>query len=121
MSNWLLTAGGPATLLADTGNLIVGDAGVSSLSINAGGTVTTSGDAVIAATGSASNSSVQVTGAGSNWQVAGTLVVGDAGFGWLSISQGGSVHAASLSEAALASGDGVITVAGTGSILNLSG
>jgi T5SS/PEP-CTERM-associated repeat protein len=112
---------GAKSLLTNTGTFIVGDAGLGSLAINSGGTVTTSANATIANTGSASSSSLNVSGAGSNWRVAGALIVGAAGFGQLSVSQAGSVAAAALTAGAAAGGSGVISVAGTGSALNLTG
>jgi collagen type I/II/III/V/XI/XXIV/XXVII alpha len=119
---------GSGSLLNNTGEFIVGDAGLGGLVINAGGTVSTSSGsvaglagAVIANTASASGSSVNVSGAGSNWQVTGSLLVGNGGQGLLSVSQGASVTAASADLAAGATGDGVISVAGTGSALTLTG
>ena len=145
-----VTVTGTQSALGIGGLFIVGDAGLATLAINAGGTVvtsaifdggvdggggvviTTAGDAggsgttssagaVIANTASAANSSADVTGAGSNWQIDGALSVGNAGFGSLSISQGGEVFAGSAALAAAAGGDGVITVAGTGSALTVYG
>ncbi|MSP02903.1 MAG: hypothetical protein EXR07_17950, partial [Acetobacteraceae bacterium] len=123
-----ITVTGTQSLLSNTGQFIVGDAGFANLSILAGGTVITApgtiaglAGGVIANTGSASGSSVSVIGAGSNWQVTGTLVVGNAGFGSLAISQSGSVTASALTEAAGAGGGGIISVSGTGSALTLTG
>ncbi|MDR3663152.1 MAG: Hint domain-containing protein, partial [Mycobacterium sp.] len=136
-----VTVTGTQSTLGNTGLFIVGDSGLATLAINAGGSVITSGDAgpalitvginsggsvttsagaVIANTAAAANSSVNVTGAGSYWQIDGALTVGNAGFGSLSISQGGTVITYSADLAATSGGDGVITVAGTGSLL-LSG
>jgi collagen type I/II/III/V/XI/XXIV/XXVII alpha len=115
------TVTGTKSLLTNTGRFIVGDAGVGSLAINSGGTVTTSANATIANTGSASSSSVNVSGAGSNWRVAGSLIVGDAGFGQLSLAQGATVTGAALTAGGAAAGSGVVSVAGTGSALNLTG
>ncbi len=113
-----VTTGGS---LSDPG-LIVGDAGLGSLAITAGGTVATgTAGAIIADTAGASGSSVNVVGAGSVWQNAGTLVVGNAAQGALDIASGATVTAASLVAAAQSGGDGVITVAGTGSELAVTG
>ncbi len=115
-----ISAGGS---LSDPG-LIVGDAGLGRLAITAGGTVVTGTGgtpALIANQTGASGSYVDVTGAGSDWQVAGTLVVGNAAQGALDIAAGATVTAASLVAAAQSGGDGVITVAGTNSLLQLTG
>jgi collagen type I/II/III/V/XI/XXIV/XXVII alpha len=123
-----ITVAGAQSLLSNTGGFIVGDAGLGGLSIQSGGTVITSpgsvvglAGAVIANTASASGSSVNVSGAGSNWQVTGSLIVGNAGQGLLNVSQGAVVTAASADLAAGATGDGIISVAGTGSALTLTG
>ncbi|MSP03084.1 MAG: hypothetical protein EXR07_18855, partial [Acetobacteraceae bacterium] len=123
-----LTVTGSNALVSGSGQAIVGDAGTGSLSIHSGATViTTPGTvagltgAVIANAASGGGSSVTVIGAGSNWQVTGTLVVGNAGFGSLAISQSGSVTASALNEAAGAGGGGIISVSGTGSALTVTG
>ena len=122
------TVTGGKSLLSNTGRFIVGDAGLGSLSIAAGGSVMTSPGSVaglaglvIANTSSASGSSVGVSGASSTLAVAGAIDVGAGGEGSLSVSQGAIVTATSIDEASAAGGDGVITVAGTGSALTLTG
>jgi T5SS/PEP-CTERM-associated repeat protein len=117
---------GSAALLTNTGEFLVGDTGLGSLSIESGGTVVTTpsagqAGAIIGNTAGASGSSVNVDGAGSNWNIGGTLIVGDATAGVLDISAGASVTATALDAAAQAGGDGVISVTGTGSSLGLSG
>jgi T5SS/PEP-CTERM-associated repeat protein len=119
---------GSNSFLTNVGTFIVGDAGVGRLAIQSGGSViTTLGSvssapaAVIAGSGSASGSSVGVSGAGSNWQITGSLIVGNGGQGLLNVSQGAVVTAASADLAAGVTGDGVISVAGTGSALTLTG
>jgi T5SS/PEP-CTERM-associated repeat protein len=117
---------GDLSQLINTGEFIVGDAAEGSLEIEAGGTGSTAPSsgtigAIIANTSSASGSSVNVTGAGSNWQVNGALVVGGAGFGQLDIAQSGAVTAASLDVGQSASGSGEINVVGTGASLNIAG
>jgi T5SS/PEP-CTERM-associated repeat protein len=140
-----VTVTGTQSALSNTGLFIVGDSGLATLAINAGGSVitsasvlgsggvvitlaggaggsaTTSAGAVIANTVSAASSSANVSGTGSYWQIDGALTVGNAGFGSLSISQGATVDAFSADLAAASGGSGVITVSGTGSALNLSG
>jgi len=115
------TVTGGKSLLSNTGQFNVGDAGLGSLAIDAGGTVTTSAGAVIANSASGSGSQVTVTGTGSNWQIAGVLVVGNAGFGQLGVSQGATVTAGSLDDAAAAGSGGPISLSGTGTALNVIG
>jgi len=117
---------GSKSLLINDGEFVVGDLGLGSLSVLSGGTVVTTpstglAGAIIGNTTGASGSSVTVNGAGSNWKVGGSLIVGDATSGALEVSAGANVTATSLDAAAQAGGDGVITVAGTGSSLGLSG
>jgi T5SS/PEP-CTERM-associated repeat protein len=118
---------GSHSMLTNTGKFVVGDAALGSLSILSGGTVDTSpgtsglAGLVIANTASASGSSVNVSGAGSQFNVTGALTVGGAGFGSLSLSQGATVTGTTLTEGAATGGSGVVTVAGTGTGLNLSG
>ena len=112
---------GIGALLTNAGQFLVGDAGVGALSVLSGGTVTTSAGAIIANTTSASGSSINVTGPGSNLNVIGALIVGSSGSGSLSLAQGGTVTASSLDLSATASGDGVVSVTGTGSTLTLTG
>ena len=94
---------GTNSLLTNTGRFVVGDAGLGSLGVNSGGTVTTSANATIGNSASAAGSSANVTGG--NFLVAGTLVdgkgaslnvtnslvVGVAGVGELSVLDGASV------------------------------
>jgi T5SS/PEP-CTERM-associated repeat protein len=111
---------GAKSLLSNTGEFVVGDQAVGSLSIEAGGTVTTSAGAVIGNTASASGSSVNLSGTGSALGVTGTMVVGAYGFGSLSLSQGASVTAGALDVAA-AGGAGAVSLAGAGTTLNITG
>jgi T5SS/PEP-CTERM-associated repeat protein len=76
------------------GNLIVGGSGLGTLTIENGGTVTSSFGGIAEQSGSA-GSSATVTGVGSTWNVAAGLNVGDAGTGSLSILAGGTVNIAS--------------------------
>ena len=120
----VVTVSGTGSLLDNTGEFIVGDGGLGSLSIESGGTViTTPGTvaglaAVIAAQSGASGASVGLTGAGSDWQVGGTLVVGDAGAGSLNITAGGTVGStAAVIAAQSGAGGSEVNVAGAGSNL----
>ena len=116
-----VTVTGINSVLTNSGQFIVGDAGVGSLSIQAGGSViTTRGGVadlpalVVANLAPGSGSSVDVAGGGSRLDVTGMLVVGDTGFGQLSLSQGATVTADSLDAAAAAGSDGGISLSGTG-------
>ncbi len=119
---------GSKSLLTNTGQFVVGDAGLGSLSISAGGTViTTSGTVgglaglVIGKNAGASGSSVTVAGAGSNLKVTGLLDVGVAGSGSLQLSSGASVTAGSLDAGLTASAVGQISVSGIGTSLSVTG
>src|SRR5580658_1153527 len=101
--------------LENAGQFLVGDAGIGSLSIQAGGTVITTPDSapagmVIANTAGADGSAVNISGAGSTLQVTGLLDVGIDGSGGLSISNGASVTAGSLDGAVSAAAVANISV-----------
>ncbi len=112
---------GLAAILNVTGTVTVGATSATGLLIGGASSLIEGDSAIIANTVSASNSSVGVTGPGSNWQIAGALIVGDGGLGSLSVSQGATVTAVTAAEATASGGDGVIVVSGTGSALNLTG
>jgi T5SS/PEP-CTERM-associated repeat protein len=123
-----VTVTGTHSLLSNTGRFVVGDAGLGSLSIQAGGTVLTTPGAVaglagatIASQSSASGSSATVTGPGSTWQITGSLTVGNAGAGALSITNGAAVTAATLNAGAAANSSGIVTVTGTNAALTTTG
>jgi hypothetical protein len=61
-----------------------------------------------------------VIGTGSDWQVSGTLVVGNASEGVLSIANGGLVTATALDTAALGNATANIQVSGTHSTLGVT-
>ena len=84
--------------LTDPG-LVVGGGGRGSVTINSGSTVVTNpgtAAAVIANQSGSGGSSVNVVGAGSDWQVNGALVVGNGDAGALDITAGGTVSAATI-------------------------
>ena len=119
---------GAGSLLDNTGELLVGGAGPGELSIDSGGTVIASPGAlagvpaaVIANQTTAAGSSVNVDDAGSRWQVAGALDVGNAATGLLAISNGATVTATSLDAGIEASGAGIVTVSGPGADLITTG
>jgi T5SS/PEP-CTERM-associated repeat protein len=113
---WQLVSG---ATLGVTGTVTIGPTEAADLLIGAGSRLVEAGGAVIANTAGAGGSSVNVTGTGSNWQINGTLDVGNAGFGQLSVSQGGTVTAAGLDTGVTA--QGAIDLSGPGSELLLTG
>jgi hypothetical protein len=114
---WQMSSGAALTA---TGSVVVGDTASASLLIDQNATLAAAGTAaVIASTAGAGGSSVNVTGAGSTWRVSGVLMVGDAGFGQLSISQGATVTAGGLDAGV--SAQGAIDLSGAGSELTLTG
>ena len=121
------TVAGNASTLTNDGRFLVGDAGLGSLAIESGATVVTTpgtaglAGAVIAAQAGSDGSSVNVTGAGSNWQIGGALDVGNAAEGSLNITAGGSVSAGSIDTGVLAGSFGDIVVNGTASQLTATG
>ena len=117
---------GSKSKIVDPNPFTIGDDAVGTLRVDSGGAVTTffskaPPDLVIANKASASGSSVNVTGTGSSLQIAGSLTVGKAGFGQLSLSQGAQVTAGVLDEGALSGGGGVIALSGATTGLTLSG
>jgi T5SS/PEP-CTERM-associated repeat protein/autotransporter-associated beta strand protein len=89
----LLSISGTDTTLNNFGNATVGDAGKgNSMVISNGGTVSDVNGYIGSASTSLSNS-VLVTGAGSIWSNSGTLTVGNAGGGTLTIANQGNVVA----------------------------
>jgi T5SS/PEP-CTERM-associated repeat protein len=112
--------------LANLSEFLVGDQAEGSLEIESAGTVFTAPSsgtlgAIIASSTSASGSSVNVSGVGSNWEVSATLIVAGGGSGALSLSQGASVMVGALDVAAMATGNGNVSLAGAGTTLNVTG
>ena len=123
-----VTVTGSKSLLSNVGRFIVGDAGFGSLLITHGGTVVTTPGIVvglagadIAARSGSDGSSVSVTGKGSDWQITGSLVVGNAASGSLAITAGGTVTTGAADIGVQASGGGNVSVSGLGSSLSLAG
>jgi T5SS/PEP-CTERM-associated repeat protein len=119
---------GIGSLLDNTGDMIVGDDGLGSLSIQSKGSVITTpgtvvglAGAVIANQAGASGSAVNVVGAGSNWRVGGKLVVGNAGEGLLNIAAGATVSAATLDVGSRTDGAGLVSISGDNSSLAVTG
>ena len=114
------TVTGDAALWSGPGELTVGGAGVGSLLIEAGGSVTGLVGAVIANQAGSDGSSADVIDA--SWQVSGTLDVGNAASGALAISAGGMVTVTALDVGVQNTGGaGQIDLAGAGSQLMVTG
>lgn len=105
-STWTLS--GAAT--AFRGNIAV-DAGT--LVFSAGAQLTAANAHIANSSGSVA--AVVVTGAGAKWTAEGQLFVGDQGQGSLTVSDGGTVRAGSISAGTKTGGAGAISVTGTGS------
>jgi T5SS/PEP-CTERM-associated repeat protein len=117
--------GGGATV-GSGGDLIVGFSGLGSLSIGSGGTVTSSAGggafgAEIAAQAGSAGSNVTVDGVGSEWQISGSLLIGEAAAGTLTIASGATVTATSADLTPNATGSGNVSLTGAGSDLQTSG
>jgi T5SS/PEP-CTERM-associated repeat protein len=114
---------GSGAALTTPGGVTVGTTEAAQLLINgaAGLVGTGSAGASIAAQPGASGSSVNVTGAGSDWQIAGALDVGNAATGLLAITNGATVTAATLDAGGEASGAGIVTVSGPNADLVTTG
>ncbi|MGE0417784.1 MAG: Ig-like domain-containing protein, partial [Acetobacteraceae bacterium] len=111
----------------DTDALVLGTSSAASLTVQGGGRLVTephdgSGSAAeIAAEAGSGGSQATVTDKGSLWQVGGTLVVGGAADGTLSISDGGAVVAEAVVAGQGSGGIGFVSVAGAGSRLSTTG
>jgi fibronectin-binding autotransporter adhesin len=119
------TVSGAGALLSNVGTLVIGDVGLGTLAVTAGGTVQTTpiaatAAAIIAALAGSDGSSASVNGAGSNVQITGGLDVGAAA-GSLSVTAGGLVTAATLDAGVSSGASGIVSVVGTGSELSVTG
>ena len=109
------TITGASSSWINTGRLTVGGSGVGTLTVSAGGDVT-SVDSVIGQATSAAGSSVTVTGTGSTWISTGTLFVGNFGASQLDILSGGAVT--SVAAVIGRHSTSTATVSGSGSSWN---
>lgn len=118
---------GPQAQWLNSGNLEVGSYGAGNQLTIDGGAQVTSVDGYIGRYSGASNNSVLVTGAGSQWNSSGALFVGHAGWGnTLTVSDGGTVSAARLLVASNGVGGvvvdgGSLTANGAASVIGDSG
>jgi T5SS/PEP-CTERM-associated repeat protein len=110
---------GSGASLGTAGTVVVGESQATSLLIDQGSSLSEIGSAVIADTQNADGSQVSVTGTNSIWRIGTTLVVGNAGDGLFSLSQGATVTAGGLDAAV--TGSAVISLSGAGTDLALSG
>ena len=103
-----------STVVASPGalvqNLSVGPTGTGTLTIQTGGTLNNSFGTVGNLPGGVGT--VTVTGAGSNWSNAGTVVVGGQGMGTLTIQDSGTVNSGGGSVGLSAGSTGTVTVTG---------
>lgn len=100
---------GTGSTWTTTGGLLVGGGGVGTLDVMDGGFVQ-SGTATIANLASASGSSVNVDGAGSQWSVLGDLYLGASGSGTLNVTDDGSVELGAAYLGYTTAGSGAIVV-----------
>ena len=121
-SGGILVTGAGSSLNTTTGSFIVGDSGLGSLAVEADGGASRCRPAAIDRQyGRGVRSLVDVSGAGSDLRVTGTLIVGDAGSGALSLAQGASATVGALDVAGAATGDGDVSLAGAGTTLDVTG
>ncbi|TFV73198.1 autotransporter domain-containing protein [Bradyrhizobium frederickii] len=115
-----VTVDGAGSTWTDTGNLYVGQTGTGVLTIRNGGAVSNGADGHIGANSGATGT-VTVTGAGSSWTNSGTVSIGEAGNGTLTIASGGAVSNTTAKIGANVGATGTATVTGTGSSWTNSG
>jgi T5SS/PEP-CTERM-associated repeat protein len=114
----LTVNGAASTFSCGSSLLVVGDSGMGTLQIEAGGAV--SADLVSIGANPGSTGEATIIGAGSILNVTGTaLYVGNAGEGNLSISAGATVNAGFLIIASEPAGSGTVLVHGPLSLLNV--
>ena len=114
-----VTIDGAGSRLFGTGSVIVGLAGVGTLAVQNGGTLSDFGGFVGDLPGS--RGTVTVSGAGSTWTNTGTIQVGALGSGALTIENGGTVNSGGGGSIGLSAGStGTVTVTGPGSTWNNS-
>jgi T5SS/PEP-CTERM-associated repeat protein len=111
---------GPGSVWTANGIFVVGGLGIATLSIEAGGDVTTNVAGIIGS-GSSSTGIVTVTGIGSAWTISGSLDVGSMGRGTLNIQNGAAVSNTHASIARNAGSNGNVTVSGAGSTWSNTG
>ncbi len=119
-SNGTVTVDGGGSTWGSSGELIVADQGNGTLTITNGGEVTSAGGCV--AWDTHANGLVTVSGAGSTWDTGGgNLDVGEYGTGTLEIRSGGGVSCAKGYLGHKYSGEGAVSVDGSGSAWSVDG
>lgn len=126
--NGMLRVTGAGSSLSNTGQFLVGAYSVGAMTVEAGGTVTTTIGAGFTNDGAdigfyaGSNGSVEITGTGASWTIGTDLVVGANGRGTLTDLSGGSVTVGgSFIVGEHSGGHGSATIDGTGSTLDYGG
>lgn len=120
-------AGSSGTVVVDgTGSALnshvvmsIGGGGLGSLTIQNGASAT-SVQVLIASATTANTSSATVTNPGSFWNVSGNFIVGRGGSGFLTISDGGTVHSVSTVLGFFPGGAGSVMATGSNSVWNIT-
>ncbi|MCX5494537.1 autotransporter outer membrane beta-barrel domain-containing protein [Kaistia dalseonensis] len=104
----------------NSGTVVIGDAagGSGTLTVDMSATITTNTDAgssTIIGNEAGATGIARVDGAGSSWTSGGTIIVGNAGTGSLTVSSSGVVTDTDAAIGALAGGTGTVKVTGDGS------
>jgi len=115
-----IAVSGTKSLLSTTGSFTVGDAGLGSLSVGLGGTVSAA-SLLVANAASSSGSSADVSGTGSQLEVSGLLLLGAAASGSLQLDSGASATVGSLDAAQSAAAVADISVSGAGTDFTVTG
>jgi T5SS/PEP-CTERM-associated repeat protein len=124
-SSGVATITGAGSKLTNSGRFVVGNLGAGTLTISAGGSVTTALpagselDGAVIGSNDGGTGSVTVTGAGSVWTVGTDLIVGAYGSGTLTVGAGATVHAGSLRTGE--TGAGIVSLSGAGTTFAISG
>ena len=115
----------PGTQWNNSGDLIFGLSGTGTLTIQSGGAVSSAGFTNVRGYlgfNNGASGTATVSGAGSSWTTTGSLWVGNAGSGFLNVSNGGSVTTGGNGYLGFAtSGYGSAIISGTGSAWNTAG
>ena len=114
------TITGPNAVMTNLG-MTLGNGGAGTVSVTSGGTLTTTGAAVMGSQLGADGTAT-VSGAGSLWTMSGASTIGNAGDGTLTVSSGGLVSSTvAVTLGSAATGFGTVTVTGANSRWNLAG
>jgi T5SS/PEP-CTERM-associated repeat protein len=116
ISNFTVTGAGSSLHLASSLHLGEASGAAGSMTVSAGGSLTSSTTIL----GNAANATgtVTVTGPGSSWSNTNQMILGSAGAGSLTVSSGGTVATGSLLLGSLSNSSGTVAVTGNGSSLS---